>query len=78
MKVWVVNRITQDLDGTAYFYRNTKVFTTETRAKEYYDKLYDEYYADEVIDDDENGVVFYEEDTIPRQTTLTIEEITVD
>lgn len=78
MEIWVVNRISVDLDGTGYFYRNTKVFTTETRAKEYYDKLYDEYYADEITDDDENGVVFYEEDTIPRRTTLTIEKVVLE
>ena len=76
MEIWVVNKITQDLDGTGYFYRATKVFTTEERAKRFYNTLYDILVkcANEILDEDENGVVFYEEDTIPKKTTLTIEE----
>lgn len=74
MEVWIVTEIDQDLDGSNYISINTQVFSTEVRARDYFNGRYDTNldWADEITDDDEDGAVFYQEDTIPRITRLSI------
>ena len=75
MKVWEVIRITQELDGSNYVSMISEVFSTEKRAREYYNYLHDRMwqYADEVIDDDDWGFTTYEYST-PLKTMLSIQE----
>lgn len=78
MEVWIVTEIDQDLDGSNYISVITQVFSTEVRARDYFNGRYDVNldWADEIIDEENNGdsVVFYIEDSTPQLTKLLIEK----
>ncbi len=76
-KIYLITEITTDLDGYNTIYLNTKVFAKEQDARDYYSQMYKDnaVFADDIDEDaDENMVIFYEEDSIPRLRKLYFEE----
>lgn len=76
MEVWIVTTICLEIDGSNYLTVENEVFSTETRAREFFDEECDKInkYATEIFDDDEDFFTVYEEDTIPKIWSVRIEK----